>query len=654
MGRILLIEDEESSQLLFRNRLQDLGHEVVTASTGAEGLLEARAGTFDLFLVDVVLGSGIDGYEVCRRIKAIPQKHGIPVVIISGQLKHREDLHRGYEAGCEAFLIKGDLPLIEDVVRAMLHLKSLQDDLAMQNRLLEQQNRRLQEERRRGADLESALRDTGDRSMVFRELAAGRPDGMLLVDSGGLVHFADRGAIDILGKDLEGRNLGSLAPESGLEAFVRAAKPEAREAFRFDLSVHGGHTMRQLSASVVPMVPVKGGRGEGLRAVLLLDAGKRRVAAEMLRLQEQGIPRREIGPLLEAARVAFHPSALIGDSPEMTELRRQVAAAALGEGPTLILGGPGSGKERVARAVHFGSNRSGAFVPVNCAALTPDLLESELFGHVKDAFDGAIADRPGLFQQAHLGTIFLDGVHVLTEELQAKLERVLERGEVVRVGSTAVEHVEVHVILSSKEDLAALVRTNEFSRELHRAASAVELVVPDLVQRPGDVRPLATQFLRRHDQEHALELPEEVLWVLENHDWPGNVRELENCIERACATAEGTSIELRHLPQALRDLASGLGSGAVTPRVARRPEGADAPEPDAGSDTLVPVPHGGTLPIPARMPDDSVEPPSFQAYERLCIEHALRMTDGDKLAAAKLLGVGKSTLYRKLKAHGMK
>jgi CheY-like chemotaxis protein len=155
MGRILLIEDEQSAQLLFRNRLEDLGHEVSIAPTGARGLMEARTGTFDLFLVDVVLGSGIDGFEVCRRIKTIPQVQRIPIVLISGQLRGREDLHKGYEAGCEAFLLKGDLPLLEDVVRAMLNIKALQDDLAMQNRLLEDQNRRLTQERQRGAPTSS-------------------------------------------------------------------------------------------------------------------------------------------------------------------------------------------------------------------------------------------------------------------------------------------------------------------------------------------------------------------------------------------------------------------------------------------------------------------------------------------------------------------
>ena len=135
MGRILLIEDDSGTQLLLQSRLKDLGHEVVTAPTGAMGVMEARSGSFDLFLVDVMLGSGIDGYEVCRRLKGMPHVHGVPIVMISAIVKNREDLHKGYEAGCEQFLLKGDMTLLEDVVRAMLRLKSLQDELAIQNRL---------------------------------------------------------------------------------------------------------------------------------------------------------------------------------------------------------------------------------------------------------------------------------------------------------------------------------------------------------------------------------------------------------------------------------------------------------------------------------------------------------------------------------------
>ena len=487
MGRLLVIEDEQGFRLLLQNRLEDLGYEVATASTGAMGLMEARAGRFDLFLVDIALGTGVDGYEVCRRLKGMPQTVGVPVVLITAEKMSREDKHRGFEAGCESFLVKGDMTELEDVIRAMLRIKSLQDDLGIQNRLLEKQNRLLQEEKQRGADLELALRESGSRQLVFRELAVGRPDGVLMVDGEGTVRCSDRGAREIMGKDLEGRQLGSLAPASGLEAFVRDARTEPREGFRFDLSNQGGRGARSLSASVMPMVTRASPGEPGLRIVLLLDAGKRRVASEMLRMQEQGLPRRELGPLLEAARRSFHPSRLLGGSPPMVALRTRVSKMAPTDNPVLIRGETGTGKELIARSMHFAGTRSGAFIPVNCRALSPRVLESEFFGHIKGAFIGAFSDRPGFFHQAHMGTIYLEEVHSLSSELQLKVLKVLEQGEVTRVGAQKRDHVDVRVIASTTADLDLEVEEGRFNRDLYLRLSAVDLNVPTLAQREGDV-----------------------------------------------------------------------------------------------------------------------------------------------------------------------
>ena len=303
---------------------------MVGAETGARGLMEARAGQFDLFLVDIGLGSGIDGYEVCQRLKGIPQNHGIPVVLISGQVKSQEELHRGYAAGCEAFLMKGDLTLIEDTVRAMLRIKALQNELAQQNRLLEEQNRHLQEERQRTADLGTALRESVSRADVFRGLAAGHPDAVLLVDAEGVVRMTDRGARDILSGDIEGKHLAAIAPGTGLEAYVRNARTGPHEAYRFDLEWASGAT-RSLTASILPTVP--GATEPRYKVVLLMDAGKRRVAAEMFCMEEQGIPRRELGPLLESARATYRPSALVGTSPATLTLREELLRAIEAEGP---------------------------------------------------------------------------------------------------------------------------------------------------------------------------------------------------------------------------------------------------------------------------------------------------------------------------------
>lgn len=640
MDRILLIEDDESAQLLFQNRLRELGFEVVVAGTGARGLLEARAQRFDLFLVDIGLGSGIDGYEVCRRLKGVPQIHGIPVVLISGEVKSQEELHRGYEAGCEAFLVKGDLTLVEDVVRAMLRIKFLNDELAMQNRLLEERNRHLRVERERGADLETALRESGGRADVFRELAAGAPDGVLLVDPEGVVRMVDRGAQSIFGKDIEGKQLANLAPGTGLEAFVRDARTEGRDGYRFDLEWSNG-AVRSFSASVLPTVPKSVSAESRFRVVLLLDAGKRRIASEMLRLESSGVPRRELGPLLEAAREVFQSTALVGDGAAFSGLRTRVAQAAGAGGSVLIHGEPGTGKDLIARILHFGGSASGPFVPVSCAALAPQVLESELFGHVKGAFPEALSDRPGFFERAQNGTIYLDAIGEMPTSIQKRLLDVLETKRVRRMGSKKLEAIDARVVASTSMDLDELVSRGRFDPELLHRLREIDIETVALERGDPNILVLASAFLERFGTTRGLQISSEAQWMVGEYDWPGNIAELRACIESACLHASGGEIKVSDLSPPLSDLYKRMSQSdsipALVPNTERR---TNPPEATAYANEVY--------------DDDRVaETPSLAAYEKRAILHALRETGGDKLAAAKLLEIGKSTFYRKLKAHGL-
>jgi DNA-binding NtrC family response regulator len=445
--RILLIEDDPGAQLVYRNRLHELGYEVALAANGALGLMEARSAKFDLFLVDIGLGSGIDGYEVCRRLKGIPQIHAVPVVLISGRVQSHEDLHVGYEAGCEAFLIKGDMTLLEDVVRAMLRIKSLQDDLALQNQLLEERNRHLQLERERGADLELALRESGSRAPTTRDIASGLPDGVLLVDGEGIVRTSDRGAQDVLGKEVAGKHLATLVPGSSLEAFVRNARSDRHDALRFDLGDRGKGPARSFVAAVIPTVPLHGRESD--RVVVLYDSAKRRIASELLRLEERAIPRRELGPLLEAARVVFHPGMLLGESPAMIELRARVDRVREWSEPVLLQGPAGVGKELIARILHYSGRASGPFLPLHVPAIAPGLVELELFGQARLPGEPG-ADRPGLAQQAHGGTLFLEEIGEVPLACQEKLVELVTEKQVTRAGSTQPERADVRLIASSR------------------------------------------------------------------------------------------------------------------------------------------------------------------------------------------------------------
>jgi len=641
MARILLIDDDPGAQLLLNNRLLELGYTVTVASTGARGLLEARAERFDLFLVDIGLGSGIDGFDVCRRLKGMPQIHGLPVVLISNQTMTQEDLHKGYQAGCESFLVKDDMALIEDVVRAMLRIKSLLDELALQNRLLEERNRFLHEERKRGADLENALRDSGSNKLAFNEFTASHPDGVMLVDQDGVVRMTDRGVQDILGKDMEGRHLASLAPGTGLEAFVRNARLESHEAHRFDLEWSNG-SVRSLSATVMPTVPHVHGSESSYKVVLMLDAGKRSVASELLRLDDQAIPRHEMGPLLEAARRCFQPGALVGESVSIQELRTAVHVAAGQDGPVLLLGEKGSGKGLVARILHFAGSTSGPFVPIHCGALAPQLLESELFGHVKGAFPGAESDRPGLFQQAQGGMVYLNDICMLPLPLQARILDVLVNQRVQRIGSKRSEPVSVRLVVASTKNLEDLVLQGQFSPELYKALQVHQIQIPTLRERRDDIGTLARYFVRRYGAGREIELSGEVDWVLGEYAWPHNVGELETCIESACLQCTGNEIQVSDLSAALFERFQQLSKSDSIP----------IPQCPAPGREL-----GAKLPDPLveeySRSDDLNEEPSLEAYEKKAILHALKNTDGDKLAAARLLNIGKSTFYRKLKAHGL-
>jgi DNA-binding NtrC family response regulator len=622
--RILLVDDDAGAQLLYSNRLTDLGFEVVVSPTGAMGLMEARSAPFDLFLVDVGLGSGIDGYEVCRRLKTIPEIHGVPVVLISGHVKTQEDLHRGYEAGCQSFLVKGDLTLLEDVVRAMLRIKTLQDDLALQNRLLDEHNRRLSAERARAAELEQALTHTGARTL--REPL--RPDGMLLVDGEGVVRASDRGARDLFGHALEGKHLARLAPDSRLEASVRNARTEPVEALRCELPERPGRTARALVASVHPFVPAHERMEPTLRLVMLFDPARARAAAASGTGGLESL-RREWAPLIEAAREVYRPEGLVGVSPAVQALRESVQTAAQHEAPVLVRGPVGSGKAFLARVLHFASLRPGPLVTVACGGGD---VEQELFGSVRRE---NAPESPGAFLQAAGGTLLLLDVERLELALQERVLEAHEQRRILRAGATTPERVEARLIATTRADLVALVRQERFLPALLRAFASETLVLPALAQRPEDIEPLAHHFLARHRRKAEAGLAPEVVWVLERHDWPENVRELERAVQSACEAARTSEVGVADLPQPLADLHARLVVRGERPGSVTRARTGLERELDSLLASL----------------DSTVS--LLDAYEKGALLHALRLTDGDKLAAARLLKVGKSTFYRKLKYHGI-
>ena len=304
---------------------------------------------------------------------------------------------------------------------------------------------------------------------------------------------------------------------------------------------------------------------------------------------------------------------IIGRTPEMDKLYRIIGKAAHSAHPVLILGESGTGKEMVARAIHYsGPFRDKPFVPVDCGSLVPTLIESELFGHVKGAFTGASHAKEGLLALAVGGTVFLDEIGELPLDLQSKLLRALQEKEIRPVGSTKQVPINVRIVAATNRDLEQAVGQGEFRRDLYFRLNVLSLRIPPLRERRQDVPLLVNAFLERLSRasRRNLDVSDDVMKALVAYDWPGNVRELENCIERCCAMNSGPVIHTTDLPTSITGASARFGEGSSEERIMR-----------------------------------------IADLEKQAIVGAIETLGGDKLMAAKLLGIGKTTLYRKLKEY---
>jgi len=337
---------------------------------------------------------------------------------------------------------------------------------------------------------------------------------------------------------------------------------------------------------------------------LLLD----RVASHLKLKSENRILREKI-----KSKQGF--GSIIGRSPEMEKLYRIVAKAAHSTHPVLILGESGTGKEVVARSIHFsGPFRDKPFIPVDCGSLVPTLIESELFGHAKGAFTGNQQAKDGLLAIADGGTVFLDEVGELPIDLQAKLLRAIQEKEIRPVGSTKHLPINVRILAATNRDLEEAVSQGTFRRDLYYRLNVLSLRIPSLRERRQDIPMLASHFLERQSRANGFErtLSDDALKAMLAYDWPGNVRELENCVERACAFTSGPVIHPSDLPAAINQL-----------------QYESIPSNAAAASKIMPM----------------------SEIERQAILNAIAQLNGDKLKAARVLGIGKTTLYRKLKEY---
>ena len=429
-----------------------------------------------------------------------------------------------------------------------------------------------------------------------------RFDVSAAADGGEAIELLKKQDFDVVLTDLR-------MPEADGMSVLVAARSKAKQPVCILLTAFGS-----ISEAVQA---VKHGAFDFLAKPIKLDVLEKKIEAALASRRErpESVPAATATAEKAAAPAVGNDDAspLFPDDPAdpMSKVLATAAKAAPSRTTVLLTGESGSGKEVVARFIHDRSGRKGLFVPVHCAALTPTLLESELFGHEKDAYTGATQQRRGRFELADGGTLFLDEIGEISPETQIKLLRVLESRSFERVGGTETITVDVRVVAATNRDLRKMVDEHTFREDLYYRLAVVTLELPPLRQRPMEIPLLAEKFVRafaRENQRGELGIAPELMKILAAHPWPGNIRELRNCLESMVVLSSGDTLTPDDLPPHFRDV--------PTP----------APAEDAPADS------GGTL----------------ESSERELIAKALEHNHGNITRAAQELGISRRTLHRRL------
>jgi two-component system response regulator HydG len=445
------------------------------------------------------------------------------------------------------------------------------------------------------------------------------PATVLVVDD-------DRANLDSVARIFQREGLETLTAGNGTEALELLRRPEV-SVMVTDLMMPGmdGQELLKASRAIRPDVEVvlMTAYGTVETAVAAMKDGaydfitKPLKRHALVKAVDKALERHELAAENRALKAKLADlgapggRALVGQSPAFRAMMDTIRQAAPSTATVLLLGESGTGKELAARALHEASSRArGPFVAVNCGALPESILEAELFGVERGAFTGAVARREGRFERAHGGTLFLDEVGEMPLTAQVKLLRVLQEGELERLGGTQTVRVDVRIVAATNKDLQREVAEGRFREDLYYRLNVVEIRVPALASRREDISLLADAFLRRFAAKNAKSLrgfSPEALQVLENYAWPGNVRELEHAVERAVVLARNDVLEVTDLPESVRKGPPGSASQLV---------------------------------IPIGTPMEEIE--------RRVIHETLRHTKGDKTLAARLLGIAARTIYRTL------
>ncbi len=561
-AKILIIDDEENIRFTLRSFLLDEGHEVITVENYHDALAMIDRSDFDLIFADIILG-GKTGIDILREIR--DRKLHCPVVMITGV----PDIETASEAlRLDAFDYISKPVLKDELLRVA--------KMALQHKIL------VDEKEKYRLNLEA----------IFNSVK----DAIITVDKELLVLEINEAAKDIcsLSRDIIGKPFHSFPRVcngqclNALEETIKEKNPV--EIYRVECM----HKLRPEQIVAVTAYPLLNNKGIFSGVVLVVND------ETYLTDLESDMSER------------YHFHNIIGKSEKMQMIYSLVEDLADAQTTVLVTGESGTGKELVAEALHYKGVRSHKpFVKVNCTALSENLLESELFGHVKGAFTGAVKDRVGRFQKADGGTIFLDEIGDITPRMQLQLLRVLQEREFERVGDSTPMKVDVRIIAATHQNLREKIRRGEFREDLYYRLKVVEINLPPLREKREDVPLLVSHFINKFNKKlhkDIKEISSDVQKIFLDYLWPGNVRELEHTMEHAFILCHQNTITVDHLPLTFK--------GFIETRIA---------------------------------PFDSA-----MADEHRAILIALENTGWIRAKAARLLGMSRSTFYRKIEEYKIK
>jgi len=491
----------------------------------------------------------------------------------------------------------------------------------------------------------------------------------------------ERDHADVMSEALERQGYNTRVAYNLAQA--RKLLDEARfDVIVTDLMMEGrreGMELLQISQKLEPPPPVilvtaindvptsKQAMSEGAYDYIIKPLDLDEFRAQVARASEKSLLRKQ-NEVLESRLVETSGfEGIIGRSGGIQHVIRVARQVASSDIPVLILGESGTGKELIARAIHENSRRrKGRFVAINSAGFPEAMLEGELFGHVRGAFTGALADREGRFEHASHGTLFMDEIGDMPVSMQAKLLRVLENGEVVRVGSNDPRKVDVRIVSATNRSLEELIAEKKFREDLYFRIKGVTVTIPPLRERKEDIPLLLYYFVKQAAEKYGRNIEgiaPDAQQVLMSYHWPGNVRQLRNAADNMVVMAGGKRITAGDLPEDIRPTRtttsstsiSSLPSDMIDAEVIRNSMPMLPDDSGIGS-TSMPSTH-----IPSHVPDGNVIATedasgrllSLEELERVQIERALRVTEGNREQAARMLGIGERTLYRKIKEYGL-